>query len=562
MSYGERQAFIVSPHQDDAVLSAGVLLSEYDAVDVANLFTQSNSHILPDVGENIEEVSKIRQQEDQRIADMYGFRFHDAGFADSEVRGVRWDDHWAPVDEGLVRDAEQFLYDRLPSGDIDVYIPGGFGMHPDHLIAQTACIRAIGRLGVKSWFLYADQPYYSSPNSVRLQLHDSLSHESRISIPFSYDQKKIMLDQYPSQLSPERVDKVAAIGKEYIWRGTTDMIEQFDPYSRYKQSSTLFGSKAWHDASRLHTPAVAHSVLGVRSSNGDKITLPLMTSTFQIADRNISALRFEGAGWFDYANFDGAEYFDSSAWSEFMSQARQSGADVLWLSGIREDSSLYRVLESDDAQPGHLFAGAPSLILDCHKNGFDAWYTNSNSQVKKKVRHTENKNIKFTAMGGSVSIRQASTKDVGTFLDLQRNRADASGGALDAFQEDPHYCALLYELADKGEISVAAMEMGTTPVGMMLFHYEPHADGALSIINQGFDPQFGDYAPGFIMQLALIKHAYNTGARIVDYLKGAEPYKRQFANRELKLYKYMQPLRIMHDADWKSLKEFGESYVE
>jgi hypothetical protein len=286
-----------------------------------------------------------------------------------------------------------------------------------------------------------------------------------------------------------------------------------------------------------------------------------MTSTFQINHKAFSALRLEGAGWLDYADFKGSEYFDDKAWSEFLSRVSQKEADLLWLSGIREDSALYKVLESR-ADDGYLIEGESSLILDCHQDGFDAWYGNSSSKAKKKVRHTENKQSAFVKAGGSIDTRQANPEDIQAFLNLQYHRANAEGSTLDAFKEDPYYSAFLYDLAANGELSTVVMELNQDSVGMMLFHHEPNVNDALSIINQGFDPAYSEYAPGFIMQLTLIKLAHDNGACTVDYLKGAEPYKRLFANRELKLYKYMKPLRVMDNAEWEGLKKFGEAYVE
>lgn len=556
------RAFIISPHQDDAVLSAGMLLRRYNTVDVANLFTQSNSHILPDVGEDVRKVSEMRKEEDRRIHSAYNFHFHDAGFADSEVRGIAWNDYWADIDERLVAAAEQFVADTLSNSDVtDVYIPAGFGMHPDHLVAHTAGLRVMGARGIQSWFLYADQPYYNSSCPVRLRTHDILSVRQRLDLPFQPELKRPMLECYPSQLSSQRIDRVAAVGREYLWRGSTDIMHASDVIGRYEQSTGLFGTPAWYDASRLHHPANGRDTYEVRSDEGHIFKLPFMTDSLMIEDTPTSVLRFEGAGWFDYLDFEKSPHFDGAAWAELIAQASQTSADILWISGIREDSALYKVLEVGGS-PGYLFAGQSSLMLDCHKDGYEAWYKNASQKARKKVRHTKNKTAEFVKAGGVVDIHNATAADVNIFLDLQQRRAAEADGKLDTFSEDRAYSAFLHELAALDELKVVAMQDGETPVGAMLFHANPQTGNTVSIINQGFDPKYSSFSPGFVMQLGLIEWAHGKNIDIVDYLKGAEPYKRIFANRELGLYKYIQPLRPVSNTQWENIKKFGDLYVE
>lgn len=556
----ERRAFVVSPHQDDAVLSLGMMLRNYDVVDIANLFTRSNSHILPGLSEDVETVSQVRKHEEELISDIYGFKFYDAGLEDSEVRGVRWDDHWIEVDESLVSESQQFICDTMPRDDADIYIPGGFGVHPDHLIAHAASIRAMGQAGAKSWFIYADQPYYNSPNPVRLRLHDTLSTENRISIPFAPNLKKNMLGYYPSQLSPERVGQVSAVGNEYIWQGDTGM-GMSDANDRYRQSTGVFGSQAWHRAAELCQPDSKHDSWEIQSADNYRIEVSTMIDEMMVDNEQLTAVRLEGAGWLDYADFQGAEHFDETAWRTFVLHAEQTGADTVWLSGIREDSSLYKTLEVA-GQSGYLFAGESSFILDCNKDGYGAWRDSLNQKMRSKVRRLEKKKEAFLEIGGTVNIHQVDSDDIETFLNLQRLRAKESDGKLDVFLEDDKYCDFLRKLAQMGELSSVTLRHDMAPVGMMLFHYRDKTDGVVSIINQGFDPLCSSYAPGFIMQLELIKMGHRVNARDIDYLKGAEPYKRDFTNREVKLYKYIQPLGNVDTARWEGIKKFGESYVE
>ena len=558
----ERKAYVVSPHQDDAVLSIGMILREYGRVDIANLFTLSDSHILPNVDMSKEAVSLMRHEEDKSVGDAYGFNFHDAGLPDSEIRGVAWDDYWAEIDGDLVDASEQFIRNVVTDNEADLYIPSAFGLHPDHLIAHIAGIRALGSLGIQSWFLYGDQPYYSLPTPVRNELHDHLSISRRNAIPFSATQKKPMLAAYPSQLSTERVDRMAQTGNEYIWRGDDDMRALSVSSERYRQEAGVFGAPSWQDASRQHHPAAVHDVHTTFSSNGERIDIPVMTDIFCVGtDDEVPVLRLEGAGWFDYADFDAAESLDDTAWSGFIEKARQSDADLLWISGIREDSTLYRLLESGQHK-GHLIAAESSYMIDCHKQGFDAWVNSLRPRMRRKVRSLGRKRTSFINEGGSIYQGRATSDDVDAFLDLQQMRARSSEGKLDAFIDDDAYCSFLRELATKEQLGVVRMDIDSHTIGTMLFHHSAGDNSSISIINQGFDPQYSHYAPGFVMQIELIQSGHRLGVRTVDLLKGDEPYKKEFSNRDLRLFKYIEPLRDMSRIEWIKYKKLGESYIE
>jgi hypothetical protein len=555
------RAYIVSPHQDDAVLSIGSHLLNYRSVDVANLFTRSTSHILPDVGEDIDVVSSIRKAEDQSISQVYGFRFHDAGMEDSEVRGIAWDDRWAPIDQELVNEGVDFIQQSLPAGDVDMYIPAGFGMHPDHLIAHMAAVRSLGLLGVRSWYVYADQPYYSGPMPVKLASHDQLSLSNRIDISFDAVTKTSLLRQYPSQLSEERISKMSASGAEYIWVGSDELANRMTSDLRYHDSSGVFGSRLWHqEASKHILPSNLIECITMNEA-GMRIIAPFSLQEMQVGGQNMVAARLNGAGWLDYADFEGSSDLDTSAWNAIRLQLRDTRADALWISGIKEGSELYRAIKAN-AEQGDLFHAESSFALDCHHDGYHAWRNNLSARMRSKVRRIERKKAAFIDEQGGVEINTATSKDIAIFLDIQRRRAQASDGSLDAFGDDHNYSAFLAGLSELGELKVVNTRLGDEHIGSMLFHEDSTPGGILSIINQGFIPEYRELSPGFIMQLELIKRAHEQGARMVDYLKGDDAYKRDFTNREVKLYKYMEPLASLHNDRWQEIQNFGRTYVE
>ena len=137
-------AVVISPHQDDAAISLGDHLLKYPPgnVHVVNIFTHSNSHMLAGVSDDPDVVSPIRAAEDQRVADQFRYNFTDLGLSDSEIRGTEWNDHDAPIDPDVLQQAADRIAGHLGHHSLDLYIPAGFGLHPDHYLALLACSRS------------------------------------------------------------------------------------------------------------------------------------------------------------------------------------------------------------------------------------------------------------------------------------------------------------------------------------------------------------------------------------------------------------------------------------
>jgi CelD/BcsL family acetyltransferase involved in cellulose biosynthesis len=48
------------------------------------------------------------------------------------------------------------------------------------------------------------------------------------------------------------------------------------------------------------------------------------------------------------------------------------------------------------------------------------------------------------------------------------------------------------------------------------------------VYNSGFDPQFREYSPGWVLLAYLIQHAIETGKHTFDFMRGDEEYKYRF----------------------------------
>lgn len=555
----ERRAFVVSPHQDDAVISIGNYLKSYGGVDVANVFTVSDSHMLPGVSDDPRVVSAIRRAEDAAVTERYGFTFTDAGFSDSELRGVAWNDYWADIDTELLGAVQEHLMQAMgaPRSDTDIFVPAAFGLHPDHVLAAMAGVCAAKRLGHGAIFLYADQPYYSEPNLTRLRAHDQLNHSTRTTLPFDELKKERMLALYPSQLTPGRVRKLAQLTAEYVWPLPAVIPEMAE---RYNRQGGAFIEQPWRTAvERLYR---ADAMIDVRASNeyGEAVEMSVFRDTHIIDESSVSFIRPVGAGYYDYCAPEGG-VCDGQALQGIVTSLEGLG-DALWLSGIREDSPLYVAAAQRHAKDAILFAGEPSMVADCAPGGFDEWVAGKSQAIRSKIRRNDRKLEQLAQeRAGSVAVGTVDKATLGAFLRLQAARAANSDGKLDAFEQDAEYVDVLNRLTKGGLLSAVTVAADGETVGVMLFH-EDQLNATISMINQGFDPRYAEFGLGFIMQQKLMRHAHEREMKYVDYLKGDEPYKRDFTNRKLAVYKYAERLGGLSDEQWNAVKGYIKSYVE
>ncbi|MDD3998906.1 MAG: hypothetical protein PHR98_02250 [Candidatus Shapirobacteria bacterium] len=218
-----QEAVVISPHIDDAVISLGShLYQSYGRVDVLNVFNLSQETI---TGVEIPQVSSERKKEDKQVTVEFGFNFSYADLPDTSLRGVRWDDPTAPLNEELLNQQADWLLGQIrkfPTSST-VFIPASFGLHPDHYL--TTCAFSDGllqnELKQRQFFVYADLPYYFQPRFRRFQHngHDLLVSDGHINkMEIDQELKQRMLSAYLSQLSQKRIDLLTVTHtKEYFW---------------------------------------------------------------------------------------------------------------------------------------------------------------------------------------------------------------------------------------------------------------------------------------------------------------------------------------------------------
>jgi LmbE family N-acetylglucosaminyl deacetylase len=176
----QRAPVVLSPHLDDAVLSAWHVMSANQSGSVVTLFAgvpQPGFVTDLDRAHNARESAawlERRRVEDRAALAVAGWEpvhldFLEAQFAAWEIPELRAAIASAPrrfvslvADEPRIHTDPDALVDALASQlhpDATVYGPVGIGGHPDHRDLASATVRLSGR--VRTVRLYADSPYFA-----------------------------------------------------------------------------------------------------------------------------------------------------------------------------------------------------------------------------------------------------------------------------------------------------------------------------------------------------------------------------------------------------------------
>jgi len=242
--------------------------------------------------------------------------------------------------------------------------------------------------------------------------------------------------------------------------------------------------------------------------------------------RGVRVARFVGAADSALADLLLADASDRESAAALAERAAAEDNDLAELFGLPAASRLAAALG-----PGRLEVvprvAAPVLDLSA---GWDALYRDRVSPKHRKA-HRRNRR-QLAAMGGLQTSEAATTLELGVALDEAfalhalrwRDRPDGSGFATArgrAFQRDA-----IRALA--GTARIVTLRLDARPIAFTAFFLL----GETMVLHRlAFDPQFGRWSPGALVTHDALAVGAARGARRVELLGGAEPYKRALTDR-------------------------------
>ncbi len=133
----------------------------------------------------------------------------------------------------------------------------------------------------------------------------------------------------------------------------------------------------------------------------------------------------------------------------------------------------------------------------------------------------------------SVTDPAQATERLGEFISLMRqSRPDK-----DEFmtpEREGFFHNVTQRMAELGQLQLYFLEMeGKAVATSLCFDYS----GSRLLYNSGYDPEYGYYSVGLLLNAMCLKDAIDQGLTYFDFLRGPEPYKAHLGGEQRNLYK-------------------------
>lgn len=564
----DRTAVVISPHQDDVLISMGQFLMDlYKKKIILDIFTQSNSTM--DEVVSTQEVTQARAQEEKAVSDSYQIDIRSAGLPDSELRGVSWDDHLATVDRGVLHRISEWLIEELSviEGELDIFIPAAFGLHPDHYLTLlsfvTERLLKTVRDRATNIFLYGEQPYLQE-NKTHHAGHRLLEEYETHLHAINPNDKRRMLQHYPSQLTEGRVENLANLPNEYLWKLSSEQLSEYLQASLKREGAGHFSG--FNDVTWLENVKQSFQKdnrefieIIVINDEGINITVPIVIDRMQLeSGKNVLFARFAGVYTSDY--FETSIPIDVTALNNLKNQLQRKGVDALWLSNIRVDSLTGATL-TEDIQSGSAVTvpNIPTVGLYCDLSYHD-WLSKKSKNMRRNAKRKWqklNEHAQSLDESLSFSVNAATPATIQQLLVNQEQRALQTGK--DAFNQSHDFSAFITSLSDHPNVMVGELMIGDDVLASLLF-LQDKDQKTLAFYMQSFDSKWEEFSPSFNAILKLVEYAHSEGFLYLDFLRGEEDYKQHFVDHQVDMMKYIYILSTNHES--QEVVDFIAHYEE
>ncbi len=225
---------VVSPHLDDAVLSAGAFLASRPGSVIVTVFA-AGPHRPAVEAKGWDEscgfkpgadVIAERRLEDRAAASLLGCKTRYLDCWDSQYRSYQ--EYGGPVEnDEIVADVVIRLECLLSTLKVSAWLgPLGYpGFHDDHSLTRQACLPLAKSHQALNWMMYADLPYFEEQNASPPPLPDWSGFGYRPHLvtasTLDFERKHAAVDCYVSQCKGLNVDTdrvhVAKFSPERFW---------------------------------------------------------------------------------------------------------------------------------------------------------------------------------------------------------------------------------------------------------------------------------------------------------------------------------------------------------
>ena len=266
------------------------------------------------------------------------------------------------------------------------------------------------------------------------------------------------------------------------------------------------------------------SILVLRDREAVRAIAPLMITDYSLFRR----LGFIGSNRPDYCDFivdrdhlAGYEtlltylFYDFPDWDEIM------------LENVPETSPLLLALDKYSPRfiiKKHVVDVCPYLTLDAQTEKILRSIERKQSLKRKIKKLSEKGTLRFR----HYSDRKEMEKTLGQLLEKYLHRFDHANLKKRLPLEIDFHLELLRRMGQKEIIQFAVLELDDQPIAQHLgFSY----NGVYHWVKPAFNPLYAEHSPGALLLYYLIEHAWKSGYREFDFLRGKELFKTDITER-------------------------------
>lgn len=265
-------------------------------------------------------------------------------------------------------------------------------------------------------------------------------------------------------------------------------------------------------------------------------SLPVVIEEIDLGnDASFNALRFSGIFTSDYLDFKGRESVVEIDVLKMISDAKELGSDLVWLSNIPNSSRLFSVLNNlvDENDSMEFIPCVSTFGFVCEETHDD--YLKSLS--KNTRRNIKRKNKKLDNVGATYLIKPVDQTSIRQFFEMQQLRANEKN--MSPIRENDRLRNFIESMVNDSSIYFSTISVSNKPISQLMLLIEDHS---IAIYMQAFDPEWSSYSPSFCNISRLTRYAHEQGYSYVDFLRGDEKYKMHFCNTRVDMSKFIAVL--------------------
>ena len=201
--------------------------------------------------------------------------------------------------------------------------------------------------------------------------------------------------------------------------------------------------------------------------------------------------------------------------------------DLLELTGVDAEDEVIGRLVADLQSRGNTIHRRPGI--NCWRLELPTSWDEYLAMLSKNRRHQLRRLVRdYLDSGRAVPRRLEHAEDLPAIMellvDLHQRRRHALGqpGCFASPRFSAFYRDVAPALFSRGQVQFYWIELDGKPVAA---EYVLRGDGVLYVYQTGLDPDALEHSPGYLMSIAILRWAIAEGYRVVDFLRGDEPYK-------------------------------------